>query len=61
MKLIARLLIALGLTLIAAGRKLDKPAPPVSKRVIELPRRAYRPATPRPGWFNSFVPVFATG
>ena len=54
MKLLSRVLILLGLTLVAAGRKLDKPDLPASKMVI-LPRRHYYHAPP------SRVEVFRLG
>jgi hypothetical protein len=47
MKLLARLLIAIGLTCVALGRKLDRPEPPAAKLTITLPARHYRPARPR--------------
>lgn len=46
MKIISRILIIIGLALIAIGRKLDKPEPPAAKCVIILPRRQYRHAPP---------------
>lgn len=49
MKLIARILIILGLTLIAVGRKLDRP--PAAKMVIR-PRRHYHYTPPRRPRFN---------
>lgn len=60
-RIIARLLVIIGLTILAAGRRLERPAPPAAKMVVTLPRRAYRPASPRPGWFTQFVPVFCFG
>lgn len=62
-RIFSRLLVIVGLALVAAGRKLDKPAPPVARRVIDLPRRNYRPAyqVRRVSWLNSFVPCYVFG
>lgn len=46
MKLLARVLILIGLAFVAAGHRIDRPEPPAAKCVITLPRRLYRPAPP---------------
>lgn len=46
MKLLSRVLILLGLALVALGRRIDKPEPPAARCVIILPRRQYCPAPP---------------
>lgn len=46
MKLLARVLIIIGLALIAVGHRIDKPEPPAAKCVIILPRRQYYHAPP---------------
>lgn len=62
-RIIARLLVIVASVLLATARKLDKPAPPAARRVIELPRRHYRPAyqARRVSWMNSFVPCYVFG
>lgn len=44
MKLLARVLILIGLALVAVGHRIERPEPPAAKSVITLPRRNFRPA-----------------
>lgn len=44
--IMSRLLIILGLTIIAVGHRIDRPEPPAAKCVIVLPRRRYRRIPP---------------
>lgn len=59
-KIAARLLIALGLTLVGLGKRLER-RPPAARRTIALPRRAWRVRNPSPRrwWVDTFVPVAA--
>lgn len=60
-KIIARLLIALGMTLVALGKRLERRRPAAARRTILLPRRAWRVRNPSPRrwWVDNFVPVAA--
>ena len=59
-KIVARLLIALGMTLVALGKRLERRRP-AARRTISLPRRAWRVRNPAPRrwWVDNFVPVAA--
>jgi len=44
--IMSRVLIIIGLALVAAGKRIDKAEPPAAKCVIILPRRNFRPLPP---------------